>query len=187
MSGVTILYRFDWPVLSSTFSSPFDTRLTCKRLTWRSLTPIILAMRACPAHAAPSLSLKWSASITRSNFSCGSKPSCSNAQPTSFALNLVPQCKVVVRMLHNPILYCTTCCTLCSKCMLSWFECPHHDDCVYTQEYEFLCCCHFLPVTILWHTLQCFLLNVQLPQLMHLWISLSIDAMIDWCLALTPT
>jgi hypothetical protein len=45
-------------------------------------------------------------------------------------------------------------------------------------------CWHYLlPLTILAHTEQCFLLNVQLPQLMHLAMSLSIDATIDACRA----
>jgi len=38
---------------------------------------------------------------------------------------------------------------------------------------------YLLPLTILAHTVQCFLLNVQLPQFTHLAISLSVDATID--------
>jgi len=38
---------------------------------------------------------------------------------------------------------------------------------------------YLLPLTILAHTVQCFLLNVQLPQLTHLAMSLSIDATMD--------
>jgi hypothetical protein len=38
---------------------------------------------------------------------------------------------------------------------------------------------YLLPLTILAHTVQCFLLNVQFPQFTHLAMSLSIDAMTD--------
>jgi hypothetical protein len=38
---------------------------------------------------------------------------------------------------------------------------------------------YLLPLTILAHIVQCFLLNVQLPQFTHLAMSLSIDATID--------
>jgi hypothetical protein len=47
-----------------------------------------------------------------------------------------------------------------------------------------LVCCHLLPLIILKHVVQCFLLNVQDPQLMHLVISLSIEAMIELVRAL---
>jgi hypothetical protein len=43
----------------------------------------------------------------------------------------------------------------------------------------YVCWHYLLPLTILAHTVQCFLLNVQLPQFTHLAMSLSIDPTID--------